>query len=97
MSEALIVSDEQKTDIPDTPEGRIKELMALPLKQKQGFIPEVGAGFRLGPFVFRVTVTNPGQLRFTASLYDIVIDGVNDGKEKVSSIISPVTGKGIVK
>ena len=96
MSEALNIPKDEKQDIPSTPEARIKELMELPLAQKKNFIPQVGMNFGLGPFVFKVTVVNPSQLRFTATLADVIINGVNDSK-KVSEIISPVTGKGIVK
>lgn len=97
MGNALNISDYEKRGIPPTPEERIRELMESPLKQKAAFLPPIGGIFRVGPFVFKVSVSNPSQLRFTASLVDVIIDGVNGDKEKVSEIISPVTGKGIVK
>ena len=88
---------EAKQEIPDTPEARIKEIKALPAKQKQNFIPPVGGIFRLGPFIYKVSLTLPNQLRFTATLMDVIIEGVNDGSENISQIVDPVTGKGIVK
>lgn len=95
MSEKLNIPE--KGDVPDTPEARIAELKELPLKQKQNLVPPVGQFIKLGPFIYRVNVTNPGQMRFTASLYDVTIKGVNDGSEKVSDIIDPGTGEGVVK
>lgn len=97
MSESLNIGKDQKEQIPDTPEGRIAELMELPLKVKKDFVPSSGMMFRFGPYVYRVAVTNPSQLRFTAKLVDVIIKGVNDGSEKVSNIINPNTGKGAVK
>ena len=94
---AIQLVDDEKDQVPGTAEARIKELMALPLKQKEGFVPPVGSVFSIGPFVFRVSVVNPSQLRFTATLADVIIKGVNDGSEKVSAIVDPNTGKGIVK
>lgn len=83
-----------KQEIPDTPEGRVGDLKKLPLAMKLNLIPTYGETFRIGPLIFKVTFANPGQLRFTSELYDIIIDGVNDG---VSDIIDPHTGKEIVK
>lgn len=97
MNDKLNIPDTEKKDIPETPEDRIRELMELPLKDKENFIPPVGQFVKLGPFIYQVKVTNPGQMRFTASLYDVVIEGVNDGSEKVSDIVDPNTGKGVVK
>jgi len=80
--------------IPANAEQRIAELMKLPLKKKMNLIPSFGDTFRVGPFVFKVTGVNPGQLRFTASLADVIIEGINDG---VSPIINPHTGKVLLK
>jgi len=80
--------------VPATPEARIAELMKLSLKQKEAFIPPVGAELRMGPFIYQVKVTNVGQLRFSCSLSDVVIEGVNDTK---SVIVSPHTGRVVGK
>lgn len=97
MLESLTIDKNQIGKIPDTPEGRITELMALPVKAKENFLPEPGLELRIGPYVYRVAIINPSQLRFTAKLVDVIIDGVNDGSEKVSDIIDPNTGEGIVR
>ena len=97
MPESLNLDKEQKRQVPDTPEARIAELMKLPLKNKASFVPPPDFTFRLGPHVYRVSVVNAGQLRFTAKLVDVIIQGVNDGSEKVSDIIDPKTGEGAVK
>lgn len=93
--EALDIPD--KKNIPKTAKGRIEELMSLPLNQKVHFLPSSGQRFKMGPYIFRVKVVHPGKLRFTAALDDVVIDGINDGSEKISPIIDPITGKGAVK
>ena len=93
MAETFRIPD-PKQDIPDTPEKRVAELMKLPLANKISFIPAFGDTLRIGPFVFKVTVVNPSQLRFSATLADVIIEGVNDG---VSKIVSPYTGTPILK
>ena len=97
MSETLDIPKDEKKGIPKTAKGRIKELMNLPIVEKVSFLPTAGQRLRLGPFIYKVKVTSPGKLRFTAALDDVVIDGINDGSEKVSEIVDPSTGKGIVK
>jgi hypothetical protein len=87
-------SFKSKKEMPGTAKERIAELLELPLKDKGVFVPAVGTTLKLGPFVYEVSVVNVGQLRFTAKLHDIVIDGVNDGK---SGIINPKTGTGFGK
>ncbi len=89
--------EETKNQIPDTPEKRIAGIMELSLKQKVAFLPKVGVLLDIGPFVFKVSVINASQLRFTATLVDVIMEGVNDGSEKVSPIIDPGTGEGAVK
>lgn len=93
MENTNSLSPKVKKDIPDTSQGRIAELMQLSYNDKKAFIPPVGFELQLGPFKFKVSFTNIGELRFTAKLSDVIIDGVNDDK---SSIISPHTGKEIV-
>lgn len=66
-------------NVPLNPKMRIKEIMGLPLKQKELFIPSVGDRMEIGPFVFRVSVTNPSQLRFTATLVDVNIEKKHEG------------------
>ena len=83
-------SFKSKKEVPSTAKERISELKKLPLSDKGVFVPAVGTTLRLGPFVYEVAVVNAGQLRFTAKLYDVIVDGVNDGK---SNIINPLTGK----
>ena len=97
MTESIKMVNDDRKEVPATAAARLRELMELPLKQKQNFLPAVGAKIKLGPFIFKVSVTNPSQLRFTASLMDVIIEGVNDGSEKASPIINPHTGKGIIK
>jgi hypothetical protein len=80
--DVMIVNDDEKGRVPLSAAARIKELLSLPVKNKETFLPLVGQMIRLGPFIFKVTVTNPSQLRFTASLADVVIEGVNDGEGK---------------
>jgi hypothetical protein len=92
---ALDIDDTK--DVPASQEARIKELMTLPLSKKQAFVPPVGAQIKMGPFVYKITFANPSQLRFTATLSDVIIEGVNDGKSKVSAIINPRTGERIIK
>jgi len=93
----LDIPGTEKKEIPKTAKGRIKELMQLSIVEKVSFLPVAGQRFRLGPFIYRVKITSPGKLRFTAALDDVVIDGVNDGSERVSDIVDPNTGKGVVK
>ena len=69
-----------------TAAGRVAELKNLSLKEKEAFIPPVGAELRMGPFVYKVNIVNVGQLRFSCSLHDVVIEGVNDTE---SVIVSP--------
>ena len=97
MSEKLDIPKEEKNQIPKTAKGRIKALMELSIVEKVAFLPTAGQRFRLGPYIYRVKITSPGKLRFTAALDDVVIDGVSDGTEKVSEIVDPNTLKGIVK
>lgn len=80
----------EKDQVPLTAAGRIAELKQLSLKEKQAFIPPVGAELRLGAFIYRVTITNVSQLRFSCSLHDVVIEGVNDTE---SVIVGPHTGE----
>lgn len=75
MSEALKID---KDKVPLSRAKRIEELLELPNKSKEQFIPPVGFTFRHGPYVYRVAATNVGQLRFTAKLHDVVVEGIND-------------------
>ena len=74
--ERLKVKDIEK--VPLTPEARIRGLMELPNKSKQEFLPPVGFEFQLGPYIYKVTIHNVGQMRFTAKLSDVVVEGIND-------------------
>ena len=76
MSDTFVI--QEKNEIPMTAVGRIAELKKLSLKEKQAFIPPVGADLRIGPYVYRVNITNVSQLRFSCSLHDVIIEGVND-------------------
>jgi len=80
MNESLQIDNTE--DVPETPEGKIAQLMGLKAKEKEAFVPPVGAEFQMGPFTFRVKVTNPSQLRFTAQLCDVNV-------EKKSRIVKP--------
>ena len=93
MPEAIKISQDKQRKVPDTPEKRIADLMKEPLSRKRSFVPPVGGEFNIGPFVYRITVTNPSQLRFTATLKDVIITGVNDG----STGILDMNGKEIIK
>lgn len=79
-----------KDEVPKTAKERIVELKKLPLKDKLNLLPLSGQQFRFGPFIYKVTFVNGGDLRFSAKLEDIVIEGINDGESK---IIDPRTGK----
>lgn len=79
MQDKLTADDIEQ--IPLTSQARIKELKSLPTDQKRAFIPPVGAQFRLGPYVFEVAVQNAMQLRFTAKLKDVIIQGVKGQDE----------------
>ena len=77
------------SQVPDTPEARIAQIMALPLKDKQQFMPPAGLKLQAGPYIYKIGFVNAGQLRFTAKLCDVIIEGVNDGKPEKSLIIKP--------
>ena len=94
---ALKVDPPVQKEVPNTPEERMKEIRDLPNKDKANFLPEPGLTFSIGPFVYRATMANIGKLRFSAELVDVVIEGVNDGSEKISPIIDPYTMQGAVK
>lgn len=87
MPETLNIKE--KDQVPMTAAGRIAELRMLSLDEKQAFVPPVGAQLRIGPYIYKVAVTNVSQLRFSCSLHDIVIEGVNDAE---SVIVSPNEG-----
>lgn len=88
MTDALNITEKDK--VPKMPADRIAELRKLSLDEKQAFVPPVGQILKLGPYVYKVTITNVGQLRFSCSLHDVIIEGVND-TEPV--IVNPRTGK----
>lgn len=69
---------DETEQVPLTPEARLKELKSLSNKHKEAFLPPVGSQFRIGPYIFKVSIQNVGQLRFTANLVDVVIEGIND-------------------
>jgi hypothetical protein len=66
-------------EIPLSREKRIGELRELPNKMKENFLPPVGLEFQIGPYVYKVSIQNVGDMRFTAKLHDVVIEGFNDG------------------
>ncbi len=76
---------DKNAKVPETPKARINELMKLPLADKEHFIPPCEEVFRIGPFIYAVVVTNPGKLRFTATLVDVVIKDVPDGETVVGN------------
>lgn len=94
MTESLNLSNEEMKEVPKTAKGRLKVLNELSVKEKLNFLPHSGFRFALGPYVYQVAVVNPGKLRFTAKLIDVIIEGVNDGKSK---IINPHTGDPVDK
>ena len=70
---------DEVTKVPLNRDTRMKQLLQnLNNKQKEGFLPESGFKFRLGPFIYEVTVVNIGDMRFSAKLYDVIIEGIND-------------------
>jgi hypothetical protein len=75
-------------EVPLNANTRISELLKLPLKDKQSFVPEVGLRMQIGPFIYEVKVTNPSQLRFTLGLQDVVIEKKEDKKADVPLIIA---------
>lgn len=81
------------SDVPLTQQSRIKAIQKLPLKQKTEFVPPPGTELRIGPYVYEVSVTNASQLRFTAVLKDVIIDGVNGSAQ--GRIITPSDMDGI--
>ena len=87
MSEIIIGSGPKETlkikdadKVPLSAKMRIKELLTLPLKQKQNFVPPVGLRLNIGPFVYEIKITNPSQLRFTAQLQDVNIEKKTEGE-----------------
>lgn len=72
MNESVEVEDFE--NVPLSPAGKISEIMNLTAKEKEAFLPPIGGEFWMGPFKFRVKVTNPSQLRFTASLSDVRVE-----------------------
>lgn len=75
--ESLKIKEADK--VPLNAKLRIKELLELPLKKKQNFVPPVGLRLNIGPFIYEVSVTNPSQLRFTATLVDVNIEKKHEG------------------
>ena len=76
--QTLKLTEEDKNRVPLNRETRLKHLSESPNEQKQSFLPPVGGTFRLGPYVYKVAVQNVGDMRFSARLHDIIVEGIND-------------------
>lgn len=74
----LVLADDVKGEVPLSRETRIREISLLPNSKKGVMLPPAKALFQLGPFVYQVVMVNVGGMRFTAKLYDVKIEGVND-------------------
>ena len=64
-------------------------LQVLKMVQKELFVPPVGRLLNMGPYIFKVTFTNPSQFRFTATLVDVNIEKKEEEKKpdiKIASI-----------
>jgi hypothetical protein len=92
MTDSLKIPE--KNSVPKTASARIAEILKLSLKEKEAFVPPVGQELKIGPYIYKVKMTNVGQLRFSCTLYDVIIEGVNDTE---AVIISPHTGKVVGK
>ncbi|MBW1985000.1 MAG: hypothetical protein JRI53_09795 [Deltaproteobacteria bacterium] len=75
-------------NVPLNAKLRIKELLSLPLKEKQAFVPPVGLQLTIGPFVYEVSVTNVSRLRFTATLVDVNIKKKEEEKKPDIKVVS---------
>lgn len=91
------MSDENKTEdgkftLADFKPGKeridaIKDL--LPLREKIDFLPPSGKILDIGPFSYKVTVTNPGALRFSAELVDVRVKSDAPPPKEERRIIIP--------
>ena len=75
-NDALSVEDSGK--VPLKRETRMQQMMELPNDNKVLFVPTVGTVLKLGPYLYRVSAVDIGKMRFTATLHDVIIDGIND-------------------
>lgn len=78
------------TKPPEKREDRIKAIMKFTRRQKASMLPPGGLKFQIGPYVYKIIATNIDQLKFSGVLFDVIIDGCNDGK---TGIIDPYTHK----
>lgn len=78
MQEKLKLPETEKSKVPIAREARIRAIQELPGSSKPNFLPKAGTLVRMGPYVYRVSFVNAGDLRFTAKLHDVVIEGVSD-------------------
>jgi len=78
MSDSIKLSEEQIGKTPLSRAKRIEELRKVPNELKANFLPPVGTEFRMGPYVYKVAIHNVGDMRFTARLHDVIVEGVND-------------------